>query len=82
MRLWALISLSPHSYLLAICAMADRIDINFWFRLVGMNAIWFTVLVWQRRATTRTMAELSELGAAHSSVAVVVAVVTELVELA
>ncbi|HET6416665.1 MAG TPA: CDP-alcohol phosphatidyltransferase family protein, partial [Polyangiales bacterium] len=27
MRLWALVSLAPHSYLMAICAMFDRLDV-------------------------------------------------------
>lgn len=63
MRLWAVISLAPHSYLMAICAMFDRIDIYLWVRLVGMNAVWLVVMLWQRRATMRTMQELREVGA-------------------
>jgi phosphatidylglycerophosphate synthase len=63
MRLWAIISLAPHSYLMAICAMFDRLDVYLWIRLVGMNLIWFTVLIWQRRATIKTMEELREIGA-------------------
>jgi phosphatidylglycerophosphate synthase len=63
MRLWAVISLAPHSYLMAICGMADRLDIYFWLRLVGMNVVFAIVLLWQRRATERTMRELADIGA-------------------
>jgi phosphatidylglycerophosphate synthase len=63
MRLWTVISLAPHSYLMAICGMADRLDIYFWLRLVGMNVVFVVVLLWQRRATRRTMEELAEIGA-------------------
>lgn len=63
MRLWTVISLAPHSYLMAICGMADRLDIYFWIRLVGMNVVFAIVLVWQRRATRRTMRDLSAIGA-------------------
>ncbi|MFW6051289.1 MAG: CDP-alcohol phosphatidyltransferase family protein [Myxococcota bacterium] len=69
MRLWAAISLAPHSYLMAICGMADRLDLYFWIRLVGMNVLWLAVLVWQRRATRRTMEELREIGAVPPAVA-------------
>jgi hypothetical protein len=48
---------------MAICGMADRLDIYFWLRLVGMNVVFAVVLVWQRRATRRTMEELAEIGA-------------------
>lgn len=63
MRLWALVSLAPHSYLMAICAMLDRLDSYLWIRLFVMNAVFATVVVWQRRATERTNAELLALGA-------------------
>jgi phosphatidylglycerophosphate synthase len=63
MRLWAAISLAPHSYLLAICGMFDRLDVYLWIRLFGMNAIWISVMIWQRRATYRTMQDLREIGA-------------------
>jgi phosphatidylglycerophosphate synthase len=63
MRLWTVISLAPHSYLMAICGMFDRLDIYFWIRLVGMNVVFVIVLVWQRRATDRTMEELRAIGA-------------------
>ncbi|MBC7173131.1 MAG: CDP-alcohol phosphatidyltransferase family protein [Polyangiaceae bacterium] len=63
MRLWAVISLAPHSYLMAICAMLDRLDSYLWIRLLLMNAIFVTVVAWQRRATERTNRELMALGA-------------------
>lgn len=63
MRLWAFISLCPHTYLMAICAMFDRLDVYLWIRLGLMNVVFFVVVAWQRRATDRTMEELSEIGA-------------------
>lgn len=69
MRLWAVISLAPHSYLMAICGMLDRLDIYFWVRLVGMNVVFLVVLLWQRRATERTMEDLAEIGAEPVAVA-------------
>jgi phosphatidylglycerophosphate synthase len=63
MRIWAFISLAPHSYLMAICAMCDRLDIYLWVRLFLMNALFAWVVVWQRRATARTNVELEALGA-------------------
>lgn len=62
MRLWSLISLAPHSYLMAIFGMLDRIDAYMWIRLVVMNAVFIIVLAWQRRSTERTMRELAVLG--------------------
>ncbi|PKN55979.1 MAG: hypothetical protein CVU56_18560 [Deltaproteobacteria bacterium HGW-Deltaproteobacteria-14] len=59
MQLWALISLAPHSYLMAICIMFDRIDVYMWFRLVGANVILAIAIAWQRVATARTIDELS-----------------------
>ncbi len=67
MQLWALVSLAPHSYLLAICGMFDRLDVYLWVRLFVMNAFFLVLLVWQRRATEKTMRELEEAGAADSS---------------
>jgi hypothetical protein len=54
MQLWAVISLAPHSYLMAICAMIDRPDSYLWIRLVAMNVVFAIVIVWQRIATRRT----------------------------
>ncbi|MFW5875761.1 MAG: CDP-alcohol phosphatidyltransferase family protein [Myxococcota bacterium] len=69
MRLWAAVSLAPHSYLMAICAMFDRLDVYFWIRLVAMNVIFLVALFWQRRATERTMEDLAEIGAEPVAVA-------------
>jgi phosphatidylglycerophosphate synthase len=64
MRLWAFISLCPHTYLMAICAMTDRLDVYLWIRLILMNAVFLVVLLWQRRASDKTLRELSDIGAA------------------
>ena len=68
MRLWTIISLAPHSYLMAICAMFDRLDVYLWIRLVGMNSVMLVATVWQRRATEKTMDELTAMGAVRGSV--------------
>lgn len=70
MRLWALISLAPHAYLMSIAAMADRIDLYFWLRLFGMNILFVVAVALQRRATRRTLEELAAIGAADELVAV------------
>jgi phosphatidylglycerophosphate synthase len=70
MQVWALISLAPHSYLMAICAMFDRIDIYFAIRLVACNVVFAVVLLWQRHASRRTLEELSALGLAPVPAAV------------
>ncbi|MCB9734102.1 MAG: CDP-alcohol phosphatidyltransferase family protein [Deltaproteobacteria bacterium] len=64
MQLWAMISLAPHSYLMALCLMFDRVDLYFWFRLVGANALLLVALVWQRIATLETRLALSPEAAA------------------
>lgn len=56
MQVWALISSAPHSYLLAICAMFDQLHWYILIRLVAMNVLFVIALVWQRIATTRTLA--------------------------
>ncbi|TNF30636.1 MAG: CDP-alcohol phosphatidyltransferase family protein [Deltaproteobacteria bacterium] len=61
MQLWALISLAPHTYLMAICIMFDRIDVYLWFRLVGANVILAVAVIWQRIATIRTVDEIAQL---------------------
>jgi len=66
MQLWALISLAPHSYLMAICIMFDRIDVYLWFRLVGANVALAIALVWQRIATARTKDEIASLSGGSS----------------
>ena len=63
MRLWALVSLAPHSYLMAICAMFNRLDIYLFIRVFLMNGIFLVAAIWQRHATRRTIEELSGVGA-------------------
>lgn len=55
MKLWTVVSLCPHSYLMAICAMADRLDIYLWIRLVFMNVVFIVALIVQRRSTRATL---------------------------
>lgn len=62
MQLWAAISLAPHSYLISICAMFDRLDVYLWLRAVLANVVFVIVLLWQRRATRKTLEALSEAG--------------------
>ncbi|MBK8173344.1 MAG: CDP-alcohol phosphatidyltransferase family protein [Sandaracinaceae bacterium] len=62
MQLWNAISLAPHTYIMSICGICDRLDIYLWIRLVVMNVIFVTVLIWQRIATRRTNAELGAAG--------------------
>jgi hypothetical protein len=59
MQLWALVSLCPHSYLMALCAMFDRLDIYLWYNVLGGNALFIWALIWQRTATRRTIAALA-----------------------
>lgn len=67
LQIWALVSLCPHSYLMAISGMCDRLDVYVWFRLVGANVLFVTVLLWQRIATKRTLEELAAKGLAPTS---------------
>ena len=59
----ALVSLAPHTYLMAICAMADRLDVYLYIRVFLMNGIFLVAAVWQRQATCRTVDELARVGA-------------------
>ena len=61
MRLFTAVSLAPHSYLLAWCAMADQLAVYLWIRVALMNVVFFTALFWQRRATRLTLEELGAL---------------------
>ena len=63
MRLWALVSLAPHTYLMAICAMADRLDLYLYIRVFLMNGIFLVALIWQRHATCKTAKDLVRVGA-------------------
>jgi phosphatidylglycerophosphate synthase len=61
-KLWAMISLAPHSYTMAICAMLDRLDVYLWIRLVLCNALFALALVLQRRASRKSREEWAEIG--------------------
>jgi phosphatidylglycerophosphate synthase len=67
MQLWAAISLAPHCYGMAICAMFDRQDIYLWLRFALANLLMVLALIWQRRATRRVLAELAEAGLAPAA---------------
>jgi phosphatidylglycerophosphate synthase len=67
MRLWALVSLAPHSYLMAICAMFNRLDVYLFIRVFVMNGIFLVAVIWQRYATCRTIEELAAVGAIEVS---------------
>jgi phosphatidylserine synthase len=73
MRLWTAISLAPHSYLIAICAMFDRLDVYLWLRALAANLVFAVVLVWQRAASHRTQDELARAGLAPVSAGLVAA---------
>jgi hypothetical protein len=60
MRLWMAVSLAPHSYLFAIFAMFDRLDLYLFTRLGVMGAIMVAAIVTQRRATARTVAAFEQ----------------------
>ena len=64
LRLWTALSLAPHSYLFAISAMFDRVDLYLLFRLVVGSVLFGVVLLWQRRASARTLAALAAAGSA------------------
>jgi phosphatidylglycerophosphate synthase len=63
-KLWATISLAPHSYMMAILAMVDRLDLYLWLRLLLGNALFIVAMISQRRASRRTREELSAAGLA------------------
>jgi hypothetical protein len=63
MRLWMWVSTAPHSYLMAICGMFDRLDIYLWLRVVAANVIMIIALIWQHVATNRTRGDLDAIGA-------------------
>jgi hypothetical protein len=67
MRLWALVSSAPHGYLMAICAMFNRLDIYLFIRVFVMNGIFLVAVIWQRRATCRTIEELAGVDAIEAS---------------
>jgi len=67
MRLWALVSLAPHSYLMAICAMSDRLEVYLYIRVFLMNGVFLVAAAWQRLATCRTFEDLGGAGAIEVS---------------
>ena len=67
MRLWAVVSPAPHSYLMAICAMFNRLDVYLFIRVFVMNGIFLVAIIWQRHATSRTIKELAGVGAIRVS---------------
>ena len=62
MQLWALVSTAPHSYLMSICAMFDRLDVYLWLRVFGANGVFLIACLWQRIATQRTAADWAASG--------------------
>ncbi|MCA9600698.1 MAG: CDP-alcohol phosphatidyltransferase family protein, partial [Myxococcales bacterium] len=70
MRFWMAVSLCPHSYIMAICAMFDRLDLYLWIRLVAMNVIFVIGLFVQRRASRATLREWAATDGAGGSAAV------------
>lgn len=62
MQLWALVSTAPHSYLMSICAMFDRLDVYLWLRVFGANGVFIIACIWQRIATKRTRADWASAG--------------------
>lgn len=64
MQLWAMVSLCPHTYIMSICAIFDRLDLYLWFRVVVGNAIFVLAIIWQRIATVSTLRDLQMHGVA------------------
>jgi phosphatidylglycerophosphate synthase len=60
MQLWTLISLCPHTYLMALSAILQRLDLYLWYRVVGGNLIFIAALIWQHQATLRVLREREE----------------------
>ncbi len=68
MQLWTLVSLCPHTYIMSIFALFDRLDLYLWYRVFVGNALWIAAIIWQRKATARTERELAVMGAAPVTV--------------
>jgi hypothetical protein len=62
MRIWTALSLAPHTYLISIFGMLDRLDLYLWGRLLVGNVLFVLVIFWQRRASERTLAALAASG--------------------
>ena len=57
------VSLAPHSYLFAMFAMADRLELYILLRATLMNALMLLGLLLQRSASSRVVAEYRSQGA-------------------
>jgi hypothetical protein len=71
LRVWTALSLAPHSYLFAISGMFDRLDLYLWCRLLVGGALFVVALLWQRRASARTLAALAAAGSSPMPLGVV-----------
>ena len=65
MQLWSWVSLCPHTYVMAICAMFNRLDVYLWIRAIGANVVFLTAIIWQRIATARTLRDLERIELNH-----------------
>lgn len=72
MRIWRWLGLAPHTYLMSIFGMFDRLDLYLWLRLVVINALFVIALVWQRRASERTLQSLQAINAGPVQVGVAI----------
>lgn len=63
MRIWTILSTAPHGYLMATCAMVDRLEVYLYIRVFLMNAVMFLNIPIQRGATEKTAALMREMGA-------------------
>lgn len=59
MKLWALISLCPHTYMMAIAAIFQRLDLYLWYRIVIGNTLFISAVLWQRYATSKMLEEVN-----------------------
>jgi phosphatidylglycerophosphate synthase len=63
MRVWTALSTAPHAYLMAICAMFDRLEVYLFIRVFAMNVVMLLNIPIQRGATEKTAALMREMGA-------------------
>ena len=63
-KLWSILSIAPHFYMLSIAAMFDEIGVYVFFRVVPANILLVVLLVWQRIASQKTRRALEEAGLA------------------
>lgn len=64
MSIWRWLGLAPHTYLISIFGMFDRLDLYLWFRLIVFNFFFLVALLWQRFASERTLRDLTAVNAA------------------